>query len=114
MLQAIGALRVQQAGPALREMFEANRRKESAVRILDTLSKVGDPAQADLFREMVKDPDPEKRLAIEGLGGVSDASSLSAFKKDFQRERNDDLHWPTALRSCAWATTTSWTASCWA
>lgn len=92
VLQAIGALRVPSAGPALREMFEANRRKESAVRILDTLSKVSDPAQADLFREIVKDPDPEKkRLAIEGLGRVSDASLLSAFKKDFQRERNDDL-----------------------
>jgi len=92
VLQAIGALRVPSAGPALREMFEANRRKESAVRILDTLSKVGDPVQADLFREIVKDPDPEKkRLAIEGLGRVSDKSLLSAFKKDFQRERNDDL-----------------------
>ncbi len=92
VLQAIGSLRVQQAGPALREMFEANRRKESAVRILDTLSKVGDPAQAELFREIVREPDPEKkRLAIEGLGRVADASMLSAFKKDFQRERNDDL-----------------------
>ncbi len=92
VLQAIGALRVASAGPALREMFEANRRKESAARILDTLSKIGDPAQADLFREIVKDPDPEKkRIAIEGLGRVSDASLLSAFKKDFQRERNDDL-----------------------
>jgi HEAT repeat protein len=92
VLQAIGSLRVQQAGPALREMFEANRRKELAVRILDTLSKVADPAQVDLFREIVKDPDPEKkRLAIEGLGRISDASMLSAFKKDFQRERNDEL-----------------------
>ncbi len=91
-LQAIGALRVQQAGPALRAQFEANRKKESAVRILDALSKVGDPAQADLFREVVRDPDPEKkRLAIEGLGRVSDASMVSAFKKDFQRERSDDL-----------------------
>lgn len=91
-LQAIGALRVQQAGPALRQMFEANRRKESAVRILDTLSKVGDPAQADLFREVVRDTDPEKkRLAIEGLGRVADASMLSAFKKDYQRERSEDL-----------------------
>ena len=40
----------------------------------------------------MKDPDPEKkRLAIEGLGRISDASMLSAFKKDFQRERNDEL-----------------------
>ncbi len=29
VLQAIGALRVREAGPALRELYEANRRKET-------------------------------------------------------------------------------------
>jgi HEAT repeat protein len=91
-LTAIGALRVREAGPALREQYEQNRRREPGLRILDALSRVGDPDQADLFRELVKDSDPErKRLAIEGLARVSDASMLPAFKKDFQRERNDDL-----------------------
>ncbi len=91
-LQAIGALRVREAGPALREMFEQNRRREQSVKVLEALSRVADPAQADLFREVIKDSDPEhKRLAIEGLARVSDASMLPAFKKDFQRERNDDL-----------------------
>jgi HEAT repeat protein len=83
---------VREAGPALREMYEANRRKEQGAKVLESLSRVGDPAQADLFREVVKESDPErKRLAIEGLARVSDGSMLPAFKKDFQRERNDDL-----------------------
>ena len=91
-LAAIGALRVREAGPALREMYEANRRKEQGVKVLESLSRVADPAQADLFREVVRESDPErKRIAVEGLARVSDASMLPAFKKDFQRERSDDL-----------------------
>jgi HEAT repeat protein len=92
VLSALGSLRVREAGPALRELFEQNRRKDSGTRILECLSRVGDRAQADLFRELVKDADPERRrLAIEGLGRVSDASMLSAFKKDYQREKGEDL-----------------------
>jgi HEAT repeat protein len=56
------------------------------------LSRIGDPAQGDLFRELVQDPDVEtRRLAIEGLGRVADASMLPAFKKDYQRERREEL-----------------------
>jgi HEAT repeat protein len=92
VLYAIGTLRIREAGPAVRQLYDANRRKESAVKILETLSRIGDPAQADLFRELVQDPDPEKkRLAVEGLGRIADESMLPAFKKDYQRERNEDL-----------------------
>jgi HEAT repeat protein len=92
VLHALGTLRVREAGPALREMFEANRRKEIGVRTLEALSRVSDPAQADLFRELIQDADPErKRLAIEGLARVSDSSLLPAFKKDYQREKSDEL-----------------------
>jgi len=92
VLHAIGTLRVREAGPALREMFEANRRKEIGLRALEALSRVGDPAQADLFRELIQDADPErKRLAIEGLARVSDAGLMPAFKKDYQREKSDEL-----------------------
>ncbi len=91
-LQALGTLRVREAGPALREAFEANRRKEYGYRVLTCLSRIADPAQADLFRELLQDPDPERRrLAVEGLGRISDASLLPAFKKDFQRESNPEL-----------------------
>jgi HEAT repeat protein len=92
VLQAIGVLKVKEAGPALRQLFEANRRKEGGLKVLAALSRIGDPGQADLFQELVQDPDPErKRLAIEGLGRVSDPSRLPGFKKDYQRERNDEL-----------------------
>ena len=91
-LQALGTLRVREAGPALREAFEANRRKEYGMRVLTCLSRIADPAQADLFRELLQDPDPDRRrLAVEGLARISDASVLPAFKKDFQRESNPDL-----------------------
>ena len=92
VLHALGVLKVKEAGPPLRELFEANRRKELGGRVLTALSRVGDPAQADLFRELIQDADPErKRLAVEGLARVSDERLLPAFKKDFQREKSDEL-----------------------
>ena len=92
VLQAIGVLRVRDAGPALREMYEQNRKKEQGVRVLACLARIADPAQGDLFRELVQDPNLEtRRLAIEGLGRVADASMLPAFKKDYQRERSEEL-----------------------
>ena len=92
VIQAIGVLRVREAGPALREVYEANRRKEVGLKALACLSQIGDSNQADLFRELIQDPDPDrKRLAIEGLGRISDSSMLPAFKKDYQRERSEEL-----------------------
>jgi len=91
VLLALGVLRVKEAGPALRTMYEANRRKELGVKVLAALSRIADPAQADLLRELVQDPDPErKRLAVEGLGRISDPSMIPAFKKDYQRERSSE------------------------
>jgi HEAT repeat protein len=88
-LQAIGILRVREAGPALREMFEQNRRRELGMRVLASLSRIGDPGQADLFRELLSSNDTEqRRLAVEGLGRIADPSMLPAFKKDYQREKD--------------------------
>jgi HEAT repeat protein len=91
-MQAIGVLRVKSAGPPLRELFDANQKRPLGVKVLASLSRIADPSQADLFRDLLQDPDPEKRrLAIEGLGRVADPSLLAAFKKDYQRERAEDL-----------------------
>jgi HEAT repeat protein len=91
-LQAIGVMRVKEAGPALRQLYEANARKDVGLRALGALSRLGDPAHADLFQDLLQDADPErKRLAIEGLGRLSDASRLPSFKKDYQREKSEDL-----------------------
>ncbi|HEX9188422.1 MAG TPA: HEAT repeat domain-containing protein [Vicinamibacteria bacterium] len=91
-LQAIGVLRVRDAGPALREMFEQHRRRELGTRVLGALSRIGDSAQGDLFRELLSSNDPEqRRLAVEGLGRIADPSTLPSFKKDYQRERSGDV-----------------------
>lgn len=91
-MQAIGVLRVRDAGPALRELFEQNRRRELGNRVLAALSRIGDPAQGDLFRELLTSSDPEqRRLAIEGLGRIADKSMLAAFKKDYQREKDPEV-----------------------
>jgi HEAT repeat protein len=91
-LSAIGVLRVREAGPALREMFEQHRRRELGTRVLSSLSRIGDPAQGDLFRELLSSSDPEhRRLAVEGLGRIADPSTLPAFKKDYQREKDGEV-----------------------
>jgi HEAT repeat protein len=60
--------------------------------VLASLSRIGDPAQGDLFRELLTSNDPEqRRLAVEGLGRIADASMLPSFKKDYQRERNGSV-----------------------
>jgi HEAT repeat protein len=91
-LQAIGVLRVREAGPRLRELYEHNKRRALGDRALAALSRIGDPAQADLFRELLTVNDSKRRaLAIEGLGRIADSSLLPAFKKDYQRERDDNV-----------------------
>jgi HEAT repeat protein len=91
-LSAIGVLRVRAAGPALREGYDANKRRELGMRFLAALSRIGDPAQGDLFRDLLSSTDPEvRRLAVEGLGRIADPSTLPAFKKDYQREKNPDV-----------------------
>jgi HEAT repeat protein len=91
-IRAIGVLRVREAGPALRAVYEANPRREIGMKALACLSRVADPAQEDLLRDLLQDPDPEKRrLAVEGLARISDSSMLTGLKKDFQRERRDDM-----------------------
>jgi HEAT repeat protein len=91
-MQAIGVLRVKEAGAPLRELFDANQKRPVGVKVLGSLSRIADPTQSDFFRELLQDPDSEKRrLAIEGLGRVADPTLLAAFKKDYQRERSEDL-----------------------
>jgi len=91
-IAAVGVLRVREAGPALREGYDQNKRRELGMRFLSALSRIGDPAQGDLFRDLLSSTDPEvRRLAVEGLGRIADPSTLPAFKKDYQREKNPDV-----------------------
>jgi HEAT repeat protein len=92
VLHALGVLKVTSAGPPLREMYEANKRRQIGIKVLEALSRINDPAQAELFQQLVQERDPEaKRLAVEGLGRLADASRMDAFKKDYQRERDSGV-----------------------
>jgi HEAT repeat protein len=92
VLHALGTLRVKEAGPALRALWEANKRREWEPRILDAMARVRDPGLRDLFLGLVQDPDAtRRRFAVEGLARISDASMVTAFKKDYQRESGDEL-----------------------
>jgi HEAT repeat protein len=91
-LHALGVLRVREAGPALRELYEGNRTTELGLKVLSCLSRIADPGQAEVFKDLLTDADTEKkRLAIEGLARIADTSYLPAFKKDYQREGNEQL-----------------------
>ena len=92
VLQAIGVLRVREAGPALREMYEQNRKKAQGVRVLAASRVSPIRPRATSSASVVQDPNLEtRRLAIEGLGRIADATMLPAFKKDYQRERSEEL-----------------------
>lgn len=91
-LHALGVLRVKEAGPELATLFESSRKKPLGTKVLSTLSRIGDSSQGNLFVEVMQDSDAErKRLAVEGLGRISDAARLEALKKDYQRERNEEV-----------------------
>ncbi len=91
-LRSLGVLRTRAAGPALRETYASARGKDAGQGVLEALARVADPESRDLLTRLVQDPDPvKKRLAVEGLARISDAAMLPAFKKDYQRERDDEL-----------------------
>jgi HEAT repeat protein len=91
-ISAVMTLRVTDAAPVLRQMYEMNQPRGLQVTVLAALSHIGDPRQRDFLIGLAQDPDPEKRRwAIEGLARISDRSLLGAFKKDFQRERDENL-----------------------
>ena len=91
-IETIGILQVTEAGPALRELYEQNQRRALGTRVLAALTRTRDPGQADLYRELLASTDPERRrMAVEGLARISDPAMLDGFKKDFQRERNEDV-----------------------
>ncbi|MBN2371936.1 MAG: HEAT repeat domain-containing protein [Vicinamibacteria bacterium] len=91
-IRAVKELRVRDAAPMLREIYAANRPRGVQQAALASLSHIGDPRQRDFFLSLAQDPDPEtRRWVIEGLARISDRSLLAAFKKDFQRERDESL-----------------------
>lgn len=91
-LHALGVLKVKEAGPDLAALYETHRKKPLGTKVLATLSRIGDPGQAELFVQAMQERDAERRrLAVEGLARISDAARLTALKKDYQRERDEGV-----------------------
>jgi HEAT repeat protein len=91
-LHAIGVLGVQEAAPSLRAMSENLKGREFGLLVLQSLSRLGDPQLAPYFRTLLEDPElARRRLAVDGLARIADASLTDAFKKDFQRVRSEEM-----------------------
>jgi HEAT repeat protein len=97
-LHALGVLEVKQAAPALRAVYESYGRREEAVPVLITLSRLKATELGQFFLDQLADASlARRRLAIEGLARISDPGVIDGFKKDFQRARNEEIRMALAF-----------------
>lgn len=76
-MRALGALHETRATAALTEQLAFYRKGEGAWAALDALAHLAQPASAALFKERLKDKDPNmRRAAAEGLGRLGDRSAI--------------------------------------
>jgi hypothetical protein len=76
-MRALGALRDTRATAALTEQLAFYRKGEGAWAALDALAHLAQPSSAALFKERLKDKDPDmRRAAAEGLGRLGDKSAI--------------------------------------
>lgn len=91
-LAGLGRLRVTDAAPELRKYFEANQDSEEGILALDALAQLALAADRPLFQRLVNHSDARRRRpGIEGLARLGERASEARFKRDFQREKNDEL-----------------------
>jgi HEAT repeat protein len=77
-MRALGALHETRATAARTEQLAFYRKGEGAWAALDALAHLAQPASAALFKERLKDKDPNlRRAAAEGLGRLGDRSAIS-------------------------------------
>ena len=109
----IGVLRVHEAGPALREMYEQNRKQGAGAARAGGAEPHRRPRAGRPVPQLVQDPDPErKRLAVEGLGRIADPRACPPSRRTTSASATRSCGSPTASRSRCSATAPSWTASC--
>jgi HEAT repeat protein len=91
-ITGLGRLKVGDAAPDLRRVFDANQDTEDGILALSSLAQIALPQDRALFQRLVLQPDAHRRRAsIEGLARLSDKGNEARFKRDFQREKNDEL-----------------------
>ena len=91
-IRALGSLRVIDAAADLRKLFERTPDSEDGIDALMTLGQLAQVSDRPLFQRLALQPDPRRRRpGIEGLARLGDKGNEARFKRDFQREKNDEL-----------------------
>ena len=89
-IAGLGRLRVTDAAPELR--IAAERDSEEGILALDSLAQLALPQDRALFQRYVLQPDVRRRRpGIEALARLDEKGNEARFKRDFQREKNEEL-----------------------
>ena len=88
----LGRLKVVDAAPELRRFFERSPSSEEGIMALTSLAQIALPQDRALFQRLAIQPDARRRRpSIEALARLLDRGNEARFKRDFQREKNDEL-----------------------
>ncbi len=91
-IAGLGLLKVVDAAPNLRRHFEAKPDSEEGILALHSLAQIALPQDRPLFQRVVLQSDARKRRpGIEALARLNEKGNEARFKRDFQRERNEEL-----------------------
>jgi HEAT repeat protein len=88
----LGRLKVVDAAPELRSAFQRAPDSEDGILALTSLAQIALPQDVPLFQRLAAQPDPRRRRpSIEALARLSQVGNQPRFKRDFQREKSDEL-----------------------
>ena len=91
-LAGLGRLRVVDSAPDLRRHFDANPDSEEGILALNSLALIALPQDRPLFQRLVLQSDARKRRpGIEALARLNEKGNEARFKRDFQREKNEEV-----------------------
>ena len=102
----LGRLRVREALPLLKELYESGVEERKKIlgfvpvsgkddlrkKLLEALAEIGDPSCLELFLNALQDPrDSYRLLAAEGLGRLGDASYITQVARSYLREESSQV-----------------------
>ena len=91
-IAGLGRLKVADGAKELRAHFDRSPLSEEGLLALDALAQIALPQDRALFQRLAVQPEPRhRRPSVEGLARLSEKGNEARFKRDFQRERNDEL-----------------------
>lgn len=91
-IAGLGRLRVVDAARDLRAFFQAQPDSDEGILALSTLAQLAQPTDRALFQRFAQQSEPRRRRAsVEGLARLEEKGHEARFKRDFQREKSDEL-----------------------